>query len=365
MINNKNEVCIVGVGTWLPEKLRLNSDWPPEFINKKKFHKNEKIDLIFDDVELPADKKTAEIVGKYFQEEISDPFIGSIKRYIADDNTEAAYGVSIAALKAIENAGLTPDDIDLLMCHDLVPDKPSTYNAPRAANLIGLKNAKAMSVDTACSSIVTHLEIAKAYIKSGLAENVLITESHLVNRAFPMMHPAAPGIGDGAGAMVISKGNKFKIKSTYQRTHPEFCQGVIFAREKEPKLEIPWYKAGGDYRIGSHNSNHARYMMQETVTFGAKTIENALRLTSYKTNDIKLLLSVQPRSWIPGSIAERLGLPREIAHETYKEIAHLGAAGVIFNFQSALNNKLFVDNSIVAIYAQGSGFTRAAAIIEV
>jgi 3-oxoacyl-[acyl-carrier-protein] synthase III len=73
---------------------------------------------------------------------------------------------------------------------------------------------------------------------------------------------------------------------------------------------------------------------------------------------------VQPRGFIPGAIAEHLGLPRERAVTTYSHIAHVGACGPVFNLERAREEGRLEKGSLSALYAQGAGFTRAAAILE-
>jgi 3-oxoacyl-[acyl-carrier-protein] synthase III len=80
---------------------------------------------------------------------------------------------------------------------------------------------------------------------------------------------------------------------------------------------------------------------------------------------IAVIASVQPRGFIPGAIAERLGLPRGRAITTYSEIAHVGACGPVFNLQRARARNLLPPGTMAALYAQGAGFTRAAVVLEV
>lgn len=365
MSNNK-DICIVGVGTWLPEKIRTNSEWPENFGAKRdSSNKNESSDRTFNDIPLTNDSETAKIIEPYLIAEANDPFLGSRLRHVADLRTEAAQAEAWAATAALNDAGMSPKDVDLVMSNSLVPDRVGPNTATKMAHLIGATKARVIGVDAACASALLQIEVALAYIKSGLAENILITQSHLLSRAFPFTHPAAPGLGDGASAMVISKGDKYKIRSLFAQTHNEFFDGVLMVRGQDEKTDRPWYESGGDFRLGSRNSAQAKYLMQETVTFGAKTVEEVLAKTNYSKTDIDLLLSVHPRGWIPGAIAQRLGLPNHIAHEIYKEVGHLGTCSMVFNYESALKKGLMVGKSVIALYAQGAGFTRAAAIIEV
>jgi 3-oxoacyl-[acyl-carrier-protein] synthase III len=105
--------------------------------------------------------------------------------------------------------------------------------------------------------------------------------------------------------------------------------------------------------------------MRDTVSFGATTVREAAERAQIDVGRIALLASVQPRGFIPRAIAERLGLPRERAVTTYPEIAHLGSCGPVFNLLRARELGMLAPGALVALYAQGAGFTRTAALLEV
>jgi 3-oxoacyl-[acyl-carrier-protein] synthase III len=79
---------------------------------------------------------------------------------------------------------------------------------------------------------------------------------------------------------------------------------------------------------------------------------------------VDVLATVQPRRWVPAAIAEGLGLAAERAPQTFDEYAHLGGAGVVMNLIAARDAGLLQRGATVALYAQGAGFTRAAALLE-
>jgi 3-oxoacyl-[acyl-carrier-protein] synthase III len=107
-----------------------------------------------------------------------------------------------------------------------------------------------------------------------------------------------------------------------------------------------------------------KWLMRDTVTYGADTIRAAADRSSTAVGDLGIIASVQPRGFIPHAITERLGLPRSSAVTTYEEIAHLGACGPVFNLARARTGGRVSRGTLVAIYGQGAGFTRAAAILE-
>ena len=74
---------------------------------------------------------------------------------------------------------------------------------------------------------------------------------------------------------------------------------------------------------------------------------------------------MQPRGFIPHAIAEHLGLSRAHAVETYERIAHVGVCGPVFNLARAREAGRLWRGAHAVMYAQGAGFTRAAAILEV
>jgi 3-oxoacyl-[acyl-carrier-protein] synthase III len=129
--------------------------------------------------------------------------------------------------------------------------------------------------------------------------------------------------------------------------------------------DLPWWKCGGDFRIGSRDPARVKNLMRDTVTYGAQTIREASERASVPVGELAAIASVQPRGFLPGAIAERLGLPRERAATTYERVAHLGASGPVFNLVEARNRGMLPRGAKAAMYGQGAGFTRAAAVLEV
>jgi 3-oxoacyl-[acyl-carrier-protein] synthase III len=135
-------------------------------------------------------------------------------------------------------------------------------------------------------------------------------------------------------------------------------------RSQDVATEPPWWKAGNDFRLGSRAPERVKWLMRDTVSYGADTIRAAADRGSTPVARLGVIASVQPRGFIPGAIAERLGLPRSCAVTTYDQIAHLGACGPVFNLLRARDDDRTAPGTLVAMYGQGAGFTRAAAILE-
>jgi 3-oxoacyl-[acyl-carrier-protein] synthase-3 len=118
-------------------------------------------------------------------------------------------------------------------------------------------------------------------------------------------------------------------------------------------------------RLASRAPERVKVLMRDTVKYGSDTIRAAADRAGISVQDLDVVVSVQPRGFIPRAIAERLGLSREDAVETYGRIAHVGVCGPVFNLARAKEIGRLLPGALVAMYAQGAGFTRAAAILEV
>jgi 3-oxoacyl-[acyl-carrier-protein] synthase III len=217
-------------------------------------------------------------------------------------------------------------------------------------------------MDAACATCIVQLATAVALVESGAANHVLLTQSHLLLRVMEMLHPATPGLGDGATAFVVSRERRWPVLATYSRTSGEFHRAVTWVRGNTPETDHPWWKEGGDYRLGSRSLKAARRLMRDTVSIGSQTVREVCEQARVDPERIDLLASVQPRAWIPGAIAEHVGLPADAAVHTYEQYAHVGACGPIANWHHAVSSGH--PAQLVALYAQGAGFTRGAALIS-
>jgi 3-oxoacyl-[acyl-carrier-protein] synthase III len=353
-------IAIVGLGTWLPESIRKNEDWPAHFGAQT----HGRGDRTFNDIPPAEDEQSAAIVARDLEAEKLDPFLGVKSRRIAAPSMTAAEAEARASLAALREAGIAPSDIDLVISYSIVPDRISPSTAAPLAHRIGANQALALGVDVACASAIVQLDIARAYITAGLAKNVLLAQSHLLLRAIPMEHPAAPGLGDGATAMVVTRGTGLAIRSSFSVTHGEQAVAVTWVRGQDDLTDVPWWKAGGDFRIGSREPERVKTLMRDTVSYGAATIRAAAERSETSISDLDVVASVQPRGFIPHAIAERLGLARGNAVTTYDYTAHLGACGPVINVARARELGRVRRGTKLALYGQGAGFTRAAAILE-
>lgn len=355
--------AIIGIGTWLPERVRTNDAWPASFAQRD----HALGDRTFNDIPETSDPVAAAILARDLAREAEDPFLGAVHRRVADDAMSSTDAETLAARAALADAGLAGSDVDTVISYSIVPDHVAPPSANVVGHRIGAERAVSFSVETACASIITQLQIADAYIVAHQAEVVLLVQSHLLLRTFAMEHPASPGLGDAASALVVARANGqgLRVRGTYGISHGDHFAAVQWVRGRNAACDLPWWQAGTAFHMGSRAPALAKALMRDTVSYGAQTVETACERVEVDVERIGVLASVQPRGFLPGGIAERLGLARDCAVTTYEDIAHVGACGPVFNLHRARERGLLEPQTLVALYAQGAGFTRAAAILDV
>lgn len=348
---------IIGMGEWYPDYVRENSDWPAEFAEKSLTSNKREL------VDLPSSAEKADRLAlEALARESSDPFLGTTRRRVASDELTSCEAGALAAKAALEDAGVAPQQVDLVTTWDLVPDRITPAAAPKVATLVGASNAFAWGIDAACASIVAQLELSSALIESGRIRYALAVQSHLATRTFPLSHPASPNVGDGATAILIGPSEVPGLKQVWSKSHGEYWDAVVWLRGRQE--DPPWWQSGDAFYLGSQQPGAAQDLIVRTVRFGADTVKELTAKARIQVEDIDVIASVHPRKWVPGAIAEVLGLPADVAPCTFSEVAHLGASGVVSNLLEARRLDLLRPGANVVLYAQGAGFSRAAALLQ-
>ncbi len=151
------------------------------------------------------------------------------RHYCSDDENQITMGVAAAA-RAVEDAGVRPDDIDLIIGASAVPYQPIPATAPLYQRGLGIADgaAYAFDVNSTCLSFVTALDVCDGLLRSGRYTRALIISSEVASRALPWDHrPEVAGLfGDGAAAVVVEAGDD--PLQTRLRTYPSVyeCCGI-------------------------------------------------------------------------------------------------------------------------------------------
>lgn len=352
---------ILGFASWFPETIRKNNEWPQAFIeNFKNKSLNEELNTF---VNLRAEDTDNAMVIQYLQTEMGDPFFGTRHRRIASEKTTSVDAETFAAESVLKKTGVKANDISIVMSYATLPDRIMPAGANAVAYNVGATRAHCIGIDTACASTLSQMMLAQSLIESGQANYVLMVQSHVVLRGWPMLHPASPNVGDGATAVLMGPSDKHRIVGSYGVSHGEHYATVTYTRGKEDDSAW-WLPSEKGFYMGSHDSVKAKELIMNTISAGKDTIQHAIKSSRHAVTDIGVVVSVQPRKWVPEAIARALSLPPTTAVQTFEEYAHLGPCGIIANLEEAERKSMLNPGTVVAMYAQGAGFCRASVIVE-
>jgi len=259
-----------------------------------------------------------------------------------------------SANNALENAGISAEEVDLIICATLGGDFITPSTACYIEKQIGAK-CPAFDVNAACSGFIYALDIADGYFSRGKVKNVLITVaenmSGLVNwedRATCVL------FGDAASSVVLSNGEGLKSIYISATGNNEVL------RIDSSKRNTPWKKK---------TTNEALYMNgQEVFKFAVSSMVKDIRRVSKEAGineeDINVVLPHQANIRIIDFAKEKLNIPKERYYSNIERFGNTSAVGIPLLIDELNRANKLNKGDIIAMSAFGGGLTSGACIIE-
>ena len=133
--------------------------------------------------------------------------VGILERRIADDNQATSDLAVIAGQRALDDAGLKNEDIDLIIVATATPDRKAPSTAAFVQHKLNACNAAAFDLNAVCSGFLYGMSVATQYIASGVYNNVLVIGADTFSKITDWSRRDAVFFGDGAGAAVVTSAN--------------------------------------------------------------------------------------------------------------------------------------------------------------
>ncbi|OOC20836.1 3-oxoacyl-ACP synthase [Helicobacter pylori] len=283
------------------------------------------------------------------------------RRFASNEEKSSDLGV-IAAKQAIERARLTPKDIDLVVVATLSPDflaMPST--ACVLSTKLGIENKPAFDISAACTGFIYLLSVAKAYVESGMYENVLIVGAEKTSSVLDFKDRGTCILfGDGAGACVIGRTKRLKESvldvqisangnfSNYLYT-PRTLKPTPF-NSKEEALE-PFLRMKG---------NEVFKLAVKTLL---KDVETILEKNALKPEDVRLFIPHQANFRIIQAVREHLDFKDEQVVLTVHKYGNTSAASIPMAMCEAYEEGRLKKGDLMLLDAFGGGLTWGSALV--
>lgn len=294
--------------------------------------------------------------AKWIQENL-----GIKERRIASKNEATSDLASNAALKAIENSGLTKDDIDLIIVATATPDRLAPSTAAIVQDKIKAYNAVAFDISAVCSGFLYGMSVAAQFIAAGVYDNVLVIGADTFSRVTDWTRRDAVFFGDGAGAAVISHGNVnegFLAFRLYTDGRGKFHYTVPAGGSEMPASKETVEK-------GLHFFQMNGRAVYETATQVLPiAIKQVLNDTGLSIDDIDYMIPHQPSIKILEKTAEIIGLPWEKVMTNMDKYANTSGGTIPILLDETNRSGKLKKGNIILFAAVGSGWTYGASIIK-
>ena len=287
---------------------------------------------------------------------------GIKERRIAGDDVASSDLGKEAALRALQNAGIKPKDIDLIIVATISPDMIFPATACILQEKIGAKNATAFDLNAACSGFPYALTVAAQFIETGFYKNALVIAAEALTHLVDWQDRSTCVLfGDGAGAAVVAPSNDDSgLLASYLGSDGGYV-GL---------LKLP---AGGSALPATHKTIDERLHFlkmagNEVFKVAVRTMEKAARevikIAGLSVSDVDCLIPHQANMRIIKAVCDRLGIPSEKVFINVDRYGNMSGSSTIVALCEAIEQGVVKKGSVVVIAAFGAGFTWGANVIK-
>lgn len=291
---------------------------------------------------------------------------GIRERRIAAEGQATSDMAAEAARRALADAGVTPEEVNLIVVATVTPDMFFPSTACFVQKKIGASNAVCFDISAACSGFLYALQVARHFINTGNRTTALVIGAEKLSSLINWQdRNTCVLFGDGAGAVVIRRAEEGedapgRVLSTVMGSDGNLAD----------LLKVP---GGGsacpitaENALSRPNTIHmeGRETFKHAVTRMCQASEQALEMAGLKKEDITLIIPHQANLRIIQAIADRLGLPHDKAFINLDKYGNTSAATIPVALDEANRAGRLKRGDILLLVAFGGGFTWASSVVR-
>jgi 3-oxoacyl-[acyl-carrier-protein] synthase-3 len=281
--------------------------------------------------------------------------VGIRQRHIAAEGEMTSDLAVMAARRALEQAGLTQADIDIVIVATTTPDLTFPATATLVQNKLGMHHGLAFDLQAVCSGFVYGVVTADSYLKNGLGRRALVIGAETFSRILDWTDRTTCVLfGDGAGAVVMELAD-------------EGGRGVLASSlRSDGQYWDKLYVDGGPSRNGlvGHVRMEGKEVFRHAVGKITDVVENVFAQTGYGVADLDWFVPHQANRRIIEGAGAKLGIPPEKVVLSVDRHANTSAASVPLALDLAVSDGRIRPGHLVMIEAMGGGFTWGASLIR-
>ncbi|MCG6966940.1 MAG: ketoacyl-ACP synthase III [Chromatiaceae bacterium] len=318
---------ITGTGSYLPEKVLTNKD----------------LEAMVDTTDQWIRERT-----------------GIVKRHIAVDGQTTCDLAEQAARRAIEAAGKTPDDIDLIVLATTTPDKIFPSTACLVQQRLDIHGCAAFDIQAVCTGFIYALSVAEKFIRTGAARCALVIGAETFSRVIDWTDRGTCVLfGDGAGAVVVEASAEQGILSTHLHADGAYENLLHVPGGVSRGFDIP--DADGDPHFTHMKGNEVFKMAVNTL---GRIVDETLHANGLKKSDVDWLVPHQANIRIINATARKLSMSMEKVVVTVGQHGNTSAASVPLALDTAVRDGRIQRGEVLLLEAFGGGFTWGSVLLK-
>jgi len=280
---------------------------------------------------------------------------GIRQRHVAADEEKTSDLALHASRKALDAAGITPADLDLIIVATTTPDMVFPSTACILQTKLGAKNCPAFDVQAVCSGFIYGLATADQYMRSGQYRNALVVGAEIYSRILDWSDRSTCVLfGDGAGAVVLKRSDAPGILSSHLHADGSYAN----------MLSVPGSVSGGKVTGRPLLQMDGGGVFKFAVKVLDDVVEEALTANRMQKADIDWLIPHQANIRIIQATAKKLGMSMEKVVLTVDRHANTSAASIPLALDEAARDGRIRPGQHILLEGVGGGFTWGAVMVK-
>lgn len=312
---------IAGTGSYLPEKVLTNQD-----------------------LERMVDTTDEWIVQR----------VGIHERHVVSEGDSVTSMAHAAALRAMESAGIDPNDIDLILVGTTTADNYFPSTACLIQHTLGITNlCPAFDLNAACAGFMYSMTVADQFIKSGAAKTVLVIGVDALSRVVDWTDRSTCVLfGDGAGAVILQSSETPGLLVSHIQSDGQYAgllesKNYIWTQEPDVKIHM-----------------NGRSVFKQAVSKLDELVDKTVAMAGLDKSDIDWLIPHQANIRIIQATAKRLGLSMERVILTVESHGNTSAASIPLAFDHAVRSGQIQRGETVMMEAFGAGLAWGSVLVN-
>lgn len=283
---------------------------------------------------------------------------GIHQRRIASDRETTCDLAAQAAMRAIESAGVSASQIDLIVVATTTPDRVFPSTACLLQERLGIHGCTAFDVQAVCSGFVYALSVVDKFIKCNSSKCALVVGAETLSRILNWKDQNTCILfGDGAGAFIVQKAKKPGILSTHLHADGRYKELLTVSGGVSENSEM--FQNGGAYIRMQGNE-----LFKKVVNSLRDILSETLQANGLQQSDIDWFIPHQANKRIINAATKKLKMSMDRVVTTVEQHGNTSAASIPLAFDVAVRDGRIKRGETVLLEACGSGFTWGSVLLR-